>query len=510
MNRFFFLFTLLSFVSFSQHDIDVHHYAIHISLNDSNDVITVTENITFQSSASDVVFDLQNLNNDKKGMVVESIIDSGKEINFTHAGDSLTFNNSARDKIQTVIIQYSGIPENGLIISKNRYGKRTFFGDNWPNRAHQWFVCNDHPSDKSTVKFSISAPKHYQAVANGVLQKIDSTSSSLTYHFSCSHKIPTKVMVIGVADFNSIQIQESPVPIYNYVYADNPFDAFVDLELSNESLTYFTSKFGPYPFTQLFNVQSTTIFGGMENAGCIFYDENSFTGDARIETLIAHEIAHQWFGNSASEINFNHLWLSEGFATYLTHLFMEHKYGTSIIEKRLIADRKRIIAYQQKEARNVVTNDEYPLMSLLNPNAYQKGSFILHMLRNEIGDSLFFSSLKEYHSTYQYGNASTPDFFAIIEKNTQKDFSLFQEQWLYTNEIPQLTVHKTSTKIQIHQRQKYLFDFDLEIEITYKGGEKEIVTIPVKDSETHFSTTKKIDSIRIDPHVKLLFDYLKE
>ena len=241
------------------------------------------------------------------------------------------------------------IPADGLIISKNKYGDRTFFSDNWPDRAHNWLPCNDHPFDKASVEFIVTAPEHYQVVSNGL--QIEETS--LPDHLKLTHwkedvPLPTKVMVIGAANFAVNYVGNVDcIPIYSWVYAEDRDNGFQHYAVAKDILPWYIKNIGPYAYKKLANVQSKTIFGGMENASAIFYFENSVNDDT-LDALFAHEIAHQWFGNSACEADWPHLWLSEGFATYMAHLYLESKYGVDSFNKRMVIDRMKIIAICKK------------------------------------------------------------------------------------------------------------------------------------------------------------------
>src|SRR6478672_3808793 len=223
-----------------------------------------------------------------------------------------------------------GIPRDGLIISTNKYGERTFFSDNWPNRAHQWIPCVDRLDDKASFEFVVTAPSHYQMASNGTLVSRTAGGNEKTVTFwRETTPLPTKVMVIGVADFAVKKFADSPdsIPVTAWIFPGDSTKGFYDYALTPHMLRFFSDYIGPYPYRKLANVQSKTIFGGMENASAIFYAEGSVTGDRKWEDVYAHEIAHQWFGDMATEKSFAHLWLSEGFATYLTHIYFQHQYG---------------------------------------------------------------------------------------------------------------------------------------------------------------------------------------
>src|SRR4030095_1680370 len=392
------------FLAFAQNNIDVLHYKFNIGLNDVSDTIYgVAEiKVKFLQPVSEVSFDLANAKDNAKGMKVGKLQGSYirgsiyKEEMFrillsknANVGDTATF-----------VIPYSGIPADGLIISKTKYGHRSFFADNWPDRGHNWIPCHDDPADKATVEFIVTAPEHYQVVANGV--QIEETSLGNNFkltHWKEDTPISTKVMVIGAADFavNLAGVVNGNIPVYISVYPENKDKGFYDYAQANGILEYYISHVGPYGYKKLANVQSKTRFGGLENANTIFYAENSVTGTKKNEGLLAHEIAHQWFGNMATEKSFGHLWLSEGFATYFTILYFENKYGKDTAIKMLKEDREQVIEYSKKSDIPIVDIAETDYMKLLNVNSYQKGGRILHMLRCQLGDSVFWRSIRKYY-----------------------------------------------------------------------------------------------------------------
>ena len=414
----------------------------------------------------------------------------------------------------TYTISYEGIPADGLIISNNKYGARTFFGDNWPNRAHNWLPCNDHLSDKATVDFIVTAPDHYQVVSNG--KKIEETN--LEDHLKLTHwkeaaELPTKVMVIGVTDFAINNYADVDcIPVSTWVYPPDRDSGFSHYALAENILRWYINHIGPYAFEKLANVQSTTIFGGMENASCIFYFEKSVNSKS-LESLMAHEIAHQWFGDNVTEKDWPHLWLSEGFATYMTDLYLENKYGKDSLKNLLRTQRAEVIAFSKDHKTPVVdTSESEHLMKLLNDNSYQKGAWVLHMLRRKLGDSLFWNGIRLYYKTYSGSNASTEDLKTIFENVSHQNLEKFFKQWLYEPGQPMLNVawkyDKTnkSLSIKIEQTQKYIFEFPLQL--NFSDGKKMIAKeIDVKDKITQvkFSVLFEPNQIIVDPNVNLLF-----
>jgi aminopeptidase N len=503
--------------AFSQNNIDVLHYKFTIGINDVNDTIHgVAEiKVKFIKPAGVVYFDLTKMKNSGRGMTVEDVegveytsrIQQDEKMDILlpkmyNTGDSVTF-----------IISYSGIPADGLIISKTKYEHRSFFADNWPNRGHNWIPCHDDPADKATVEFIVTAPEHYQVVANGV--QIEETSLGNSFkltHWKEDTPISTKVMVIGAADFavSLAGVVNGNIPVYSWVYPENKDKGFYDYAQANEILEYYISHVGPYGYKKLANVQSKTRFGGLENANTIFYSENSVSGTRKSEGLLAHEIAHQWFGNMATEKSFGHLWLSEGFATYFTILYFENKYGKDTAIKMLKVDRDQVVKYSNESNKAIVDTEETDFMNLLNVNSYQKGGWVLHMLRCELGDSVFWRSIRKYYATYAGSIADTRDLQKVFEEVSGKDLKQFFDQWLYTTGQPDLEITwkydaDKSLIIDVKQLQKNIFKFPLVFKITTSSGtKKEKVFVDKATSSFKIKQGEKPVSIIADPDTELL------
>jgi aminopeptidase N len=509
-----FLFTL-SVGSFFSQNIDVKQYTLNIALNDESDEIVVAECIDYEllNNENYPIFELVNINKSGKGMIVDSIVQQGAIVNFEHKNDSIIIKSTSPSTEQNITIYYHGIPQDGLVIGQNKYGNRTFFGDNWPNRAHHWIACVDHPSDKAIVEFYVSVPRHYKVIANGALQSIDSTNLNLVdYHYKSAYELPTKVMVIGVADFKTKDFKSvNEIPVSGWVYKNQASKALYDLEIATSVLQFFIEYIGPYPYEKLANVQSTTRYGGMENAGCIFYDEDALNGTRSSESLIAHEIAHQWFGNSASEKDWEHIWLSEGFATYFANLYLEQTKGNKIFCNQMESDRQRVVSFNKNFIAPLVDGNYKDLDDLLNPNSYQKGSWVLHMIRKQIGDSLFKEVIRKYHDNFKYGNADTKDFQNIMKEVTNLDWDIFLNQWVYGESHPKVKIESklSDSKIVFEITQKGLvFEFPLTIRLNFINGESQDVKFSISKLSEKFAikTPSKVKNYIVDPMVELLFE----
>jgi aminopeptidase N len=498
--------------------IDVQHYGFSIALTDTSDLIKGKSNIDVLciKDTKTITIDLISKNNAGKGMMVLQVTENQKPLVYTHTNNRLSLQFEATVKageLKNIEITYEGIPDNGLIITKNKYGHRVFFADNWPNRARHWLPCVDHPADKASLDFIVTAPEHYQVISNGVKTGDTVTSDQQRRtHYTEATPLSTKIMVIGVANF---AIQESGtvnyIPVSSWVYPEEKDKGFYDYALAVDILPYFIKNVGPYAFKKLANVESTTMFGGMENASAIFYsDESSITGERKSESLLAHEIAHQWFGDMATEADWSHLWLSEGFATYMTILYFEHKYGYDTARHMLVKNRQQVIDFARKRQRPVVDSSVTNYMELLNANSYQKGGWVLHMLRRQLGDSTFWKGIQTYYNRFAGKNAVTADLCKVMEEVSGENLKPFFNQWLFTAGHPRLDITwkynaaKKAVDITVIQQQETLFQFPLGIQVD--SALIKYIDITNRKTKVSIPFSKKPAKITIDPRVNLLFE----
>lgn len=522
-----FFFLLWAPISAQNHyaqfkSVDVQHYIFEIHVNDSTDRIdgNATILIRFLQPGNALELDLKGLDHSTgKGMEVNLVKASAKINSFRHENDKLkiTFADvSKQGDTVNIQINYSGIPADGLIISTNKFGDRTFFGDNWPDRAHNWLPCNDHPSDKATLEFIVYAPTHYDVVANGYLAENPSINGSTEItHWKEDVPISIKLMVIGVADF-TVGNKEvfNDIPVSSWVFKKDTEKGLDNYKYGTKALAYFSEIIGPYSYEKLAHVQSKTKYGGMENASCIFYSERSATSDQSQERLFAHEVAHQWFGDAVTEQNWHHVWLSEGFATYLTHVYNQHFYGEEIFREGLKNDRERIIRFAKRNLSPIIDTTIIDYTRLLNANSYQKASWFLHMLRQDLGDTLFFKGLQKYYADFRNSTALTKDFQNVMETVSGKDMDSFFQQWLWQPGYPKIKTeweqdnNKTVTLNISQTQENYLFHFPLEIEFKMENGESAISRFDIDEQVKQFifKPEEKTTIIKLDPNIKLLFE----
>jgi len=509
--------------SFGQSNIDVQHYRFEIEVSDKSDVIKgrALIAIRFLQPTDKFILDLVSVNKKGKGMVTEIVRQKDDILPFNQSDERLAImlkSPAAKGDAKTFEVIYHGIPADGLLISTNRYGNRTFFADNWPNRAHHWIPCKDELDDKATFEFLVTAPRRYTIISNGRLEEEKSLADDkkLT-HWTEDVALPTKVMVFGAANFAVKHFEDSPpgVPISAWTYAQDSSTGFRNYAPASAIVKFYSEYIGPYPYNKLANVQSSTKFSAMENASAIFYNEGSAEAHGPIEDLLAHEIAHQWFGDMVSEKNFAHLWLSEGFATYFCNLYLESKYGRDSMNNRLKEDRGKIINFVKASARPVVDSVSSS-MALLSANSYERGSWVLHMLRTEVGDSAFRMIIRKFYDQYKGKNADTDDLKNVARDVTGKDMDQFFKQWLYSSMIPRLDIRSIYNKeteeilVTVTQLQKETFKLPLQLKIESQEETRTTTVLIEKQAETFKLKAKGRFILTVDPETSLLFEQVRK
>jgi len=508
-------------------NIDILNYSFELHLNDSTDIIYGTANINLhiEPSENNVRLDLISANSDGNGMVVHSVLFNGNKVPYTHKNNELNISTDGlKYSIYDVItIEYSGIPLTGLIIGDNMHGDRTFFSDNWPNKARNWLPLVDHPYDKSTSEFIVFAPNHYQVISNGLLVEETNVNKDIKKtHWKQSVPISCWLYALGVAEFAIDYVDYfNGKSIQTWVYKQDRDKGFYDFKVpTKHTLEFFSDYVGPFAYEKLANVQSNSVKGGMESATAIFYSDISVTGDrsVRWRDVIIHEVAHQWFGNCVTEYDWDDVWLSEGFATYFTLMFREHAYGRDDFVKGLKDAKRRVFNFYEKNKDASVVHDNLKDMKdvLSYDLQYQKGAWVLHMLRNYVGEDNFRAGIRNYYKKYFNSNTNTEEFKIEMEKVSGIDLDKFFDQWLYKGGIIKLDVEweydEISKNIEFDitqiQNDGYLFEMPLDIEILGDNNSNtSTIRLDKKSGKYLVYSENKPKEIKLDPYTKLLANW---
>ena len=512
-------------------NIDVLHYVFNLSLSDSSNEIYGTTLVTIkfkEAGMSNFRLDFINktLARQNKGMVVDAVSISNSKVNYTHENDELIISlptPSTPYQIITFSIQYHGIPFDGLRIGATKFGDRSFFNENWPNRGRHWLPIIDHPHDKATSEFIVKAPAHYKVISNGLLlEESDLGNNTKLTHWKQSVPVSSWLFVLGVADFAVKYVNQfQGKSIQTWVYAKNREAGFYDFdEPTKQVLEFYSNYVGPYAYEKLANIQTPSVNGGMETSSAIFYGEDLVTGkrEERTRNVVIHEIAHQWFGNAVTETYWDDAWLSEGFATFFTLLFIENAYGKEEYTKGILKARKTVYDLCAKMPTFSIISDrtaeKEPVTSGIT---YQKGAWVLYMLRNLVGEAAFKKGIQNYYASNFNANTNTNAFIQEMEKASKKDLKLFFKQWLYQPVNPTINAtwhydkNSKQLKVQLHQSQASQFLFNIPVEIGYyKVGDTTptllTLNLKKKDQTYSFSIKSSIEKLELDPRNVLLND----
>ena len=492
--------------------VDALDYRIRLELKEASNEIAGETTILFAFAEENV----KSITLDLADLAVDSVSDNDREATFARAGDRLVVQlaRAYRRGEQTRIrVRYHGTPKDGLYMKPNKFGDRAVFADNWPNRAHYWFPAIDHPYDKATAEFFVTAPARYDVIANGALvETVNSPGGTRLTHWREAVPIPVYCMVIGVTEFAIVNAGASGgTRLSYYLYPKDRANGEKDFGRALRMLEFYTKLIGPYAYEKLALVESSTRFGGMENCSAIFFDEKTFNGSGKLETTVAHEIAHQWFGDSVTESDWHHLWLSEGFATYFGHLFFERADGRERFIRMMLEDKATYLQAYGGGPRPIYDPAITDLFALLNANNYQKGGWLLHMLRHVMGDEKFFAGIRDYYRTYKDRNALTADFASVMERAAGRKLDWFFSEWFYGAGHPvydaawHWDAGAKALRLRVVQKQAALFRMPVDVEFT-AGGKTQRETVEVKEREQTFTfkCESKPQRVALDPGEWLL------
>ena len=510
-----------------QPGVDAWHYIFRLELSDTSPEIIgeATVDVRFIKDGVDKIsLDLATATVGT-GMTVTGVTSGGGKVPFTHERNVLTIPLAARSTSgahAVFTIAYRGVPANGLRMLPNKYGEWSAFSENWPDRARQWLPMIDHPSDKATSEFIVTAPAKYQVVANGLLQEeTDLGDGRRRTHWKQAVPIASWLNALGVEQFAVFHAGVvKGVELQTWVAHQDAEAGRIYFEApARQAIDFYSEHIGPYPYEKLANVAAAGLGGGTEHASAIFYGERDVRASPATN-LIAHEIAHQWFGDSVTEWDWDDVWLSEGFATYFTLLFTEHYSGRDAFVAGLQSSRTRAIATEKSLPGISVIHDNLSDMNkVLNQLVYQKAGWVLHMLRGVIGTDTFWQGIREYYRRYRDGNASTADFRRVMEEASRRDLGWFFDEWLRRPTSPSFDggwrydEAKKQITIAIDQTQPgEPYRMPVEIGVT-TGGQRPATRVErfeMKDRRSVFTIAAEQapTSVTFDPNTWLLMDQI--
>ena len=357
-----------------------------------------------------------------KGMSVAAVSGDGHALTFTHDRDRVHVTLPRAFKAGdewSFTLEYHGVPATGVLIGKNKYGDREFFSNPWPNKIRNYLAVVDHPSAKAALTTIITAPRKYQVIANGrLMSEIDLPNDLRRTTWSEPTPICSWQISMGVAPFAVGYFGEyHGVALSAWVYpqeADVSIPAFA--AFTQPILEFYSDHIGPFSYEKLAQVEANGVGGGMELASDIFYGYPE-SGPGR--QLIAHEMAHQWFGDSATEGDWDDVWLSEGFATYFALLYQEFQDGHDAFLEAVKRSKEQAIRFALAHPDSTIVHKNLNDISEVianNAQIYQGGAQVLQNIRGVVGTNAFWDGIRLYYKRFQNANARTDDFRHAMEE----------------------------------------------------------------------------------------------
>jgi aminopeptidase N len=495
-------------------------YSISITLNRGlNEITRAKADISIailKARASIIDLDFGDL-------AIDAVLVNGRRARFNRKANSLIVQLPRRPSVGSrliISVSYHGKPKDGLVLTNDKDGKPSAVGDNWPNRVHHWIPALDHPSAKATVSFSITAPTENIVVANGQLVKVQASAMTRTWTYSERIPIPPYCMIFTAGQFAEVKAEDQSItPLTYFVPKSDQAIALKGFSAAAPSLKIFAEIVAPYPYEKLALIVGATQFGGMENSSAIVFPSNVFSPRANqaisptfgvrnsLVRVVAHEIAHQWFGDSVTESTWSDLWLSEGFATYFAGVFVQRHEGETAFKSYMKEAADDVFRFEQQQRIPLHDKNTENLFKLLNANNYQKGAWVLHMLRQQLGDKAFFSGIRNYYLMHKDGVASSDDLRSALESASQTKLDAFFASWVYGTGHPVYDVDwnwdEQGKLLQVRLRQSQsepAFQNWLPIQVTTSAGSERIMLKPTtKESVQEFPMATAPTSVVVDP-----------
>lgn len=413
-----------------QDDFDVLHYDLALDINFATEAVEGIVTMTSESTVpalTIVVLDFHH------AMTVSQVDRDGTPLAYTHASDLLTITldrSFAPGEPFNVRVAYAGQPQVGGFLAFDfglHSGAQIVASLSEPTYARNWWPCKDRPDDKATATLHFTVPDTIVVAANGtLLGHTTPAPGKSTSHWVESYPIATYLVSVTATNFvvfedHYVAPGHDPMPVVYYAYPERLAQAQEDWSVTVPMIETFAARFGEYPFLdEKYGMAMFQWGGAMEHQTCTSFSAGLVRGDHAYDWVVAHELSHQWWGDSVTLGDWRDIWLNEGFATYSEAVWVEDQQGFAAY-----------VDYMRRLDIGVFQGPIYDPDYLFSSTVYKKGAWVLHMLRHVMGDALFTQLLRDWAVVYAYGNAVTADFQALAESLHESDLSWFFDEWVY-------------------------------------------------------------------------------
>lgn len=511
----------------SSHPVDVENYTIELSLFPEANALAGTVTITGRLTAPTRTITIDAADN----LVITQVLYDGTPSTFTRTGEELAVTLPsvlAKNEAFTITVSYRGRPRitgrlgSGMFISSHG-GFPVIATLSEPYGAPTWWPCIDDPADKARAEIIVTVPSGYVVASNGLLQRVHPNPDG-TLSYVWQERYPIATYLISVTATNFAQFSDTyraldgttTMPILYYVYPEHLEDARRNFAPVKDAIKVFAEIFGEYPFlAEKYGMAEFPWGGAMEHQTITGLGQSLVTSPNPL-TIIVHELAHHWWGDMVTMKTWNDIWLNEGFATYSEVLFYE---------KRDRADPGALMRrYDDGRADGMLRGTVYA-EDAADPwddyrAIYNKGAWVLHMLRYVVGDETFFAALREYGRRFAYANASTDDLKQVFSEFYGQSLDWFFQQWVYAPRRPIYSLSAAVTRqgqgyqlrVRVEQKQTHtipgrdasqarVYIMPLDLAIGYADGTSEIKRVwnDARVQEFHFTTTKEPTAVTLDP-----------
>lgn len=495
-------------VSLGNGGIDVQHYDLTLQFNLERGTLSGAAVLDIRTT----IHNLLTFSLDSAGLKIEQVTVNGVEVPFIAKEQKLII--QLPDAVPygtlfTTTITYQAVPapmqsaylpfyEIGMFMEAD-----SVFTVNQPDAAHTWFPCNDHPSDRATYDFHIRVAPPLDAVANG--QLVTTTlhaDNTQTYHWRMSAPMATYLAVVAVADYIAIEDQTPDgILLRHYVYPDKVAVGEAVFGYTDEALVMLEDLFGPYPYNTYGHVVAPLSGMALETQTMTIMPDDVLTmSEQDIYVLMVHELAHQWFGNTVTPATWADIWLNEGFATYAEWLGLNQRYGP-----------QAALAARSLSEQSLITDTRItPLMApapaeMLGIASYDKGAWLLHMLRAQIGDDTFFTLLRTYADTFRDRPAASLDFWRLANEVSGQDLDWFFNQWLLQGGLPRYTLYWSGADLLLCADTPHTYRLDLPLRFAGEGQQTDaVLSVETTQALASFTLDFAPATLFVDPDQAIL------